>query len=63
MTWLDRLWMAYARVDAETRADLRAALPNVEIMFVSVSDTNQGWRYAPSYYEMRDILGMWYMIH
>ena len=63
MTWLDRLWMAYARVDEATRADLRAALPNVELMFVSVSDTNQGWRYAPSYYEMRDILGLWYMIH
>ena len=63
MTWLDRLWMAYARLDADTRAELRTALPNVELMFVSVSDTNQGWRYAPSYYEMRDILGLWYMIH
>ena len=63
MTWLDRLWMAYARLNEEGRNELRAALPNVEILFVSTSDTNQGWRYAPGYYEMRDILGMWYMIH
>ena len=63
MTWLDRLWMAYSRLGDEGRADLRAALPNVEILYVSVSDTNQGWRYAPNYYEMRDILGLWYMIH
>ena len=26
----------------------------------STSATNFGWRYAPSYYEMRDILGMFY---
>ena len=63
MTWLDRLWMAYSRLGDEGRAELRAALPNVEILFVSVSDTNQGWRYSPNYYEMRDILGLWYMIH
>lgn len=63
MTWLDRLWMTGSRLGDERRAELREALPNVELTFVAVSATDRGWRYQPGYYEMRDILGMWYMIH
>jgi len=36
---------------------------NVELLFQSTGATDKGWRYAPGYYEMRDILGLWYMIH
>lgn len=63
MTWLDRLWMTFSRIGEENRVMMREALPATEICFQSVSSTDRGWRYSPRYYEMRDILGMWYMIH
>lgn len=63
MTWLDRLWLAYSRLGDDGRAELRERLPNTELLFLSTSDTDKGWRYSPNYYEMRDILGMWYQIH
>ena len=63
MTWLDRLWMTYSRIGDENRAMIREALPATELLFVSTSSTDRGWRYSPQYYEMRDILGMWYMVH
>ena len=63
MTWLERLWMTGSRLGEERRQQLREALPNVELTFIAVSATDRGWRYQPGYYEMRDILGMWYMVH
>ena len=62
MTWLDRLWLAYSRLGDDGRAMLYEALPNVELLFISTGATGQGWRHSPGYYEMRDILGLWYMI-
>lgn len=62
MTWLDRLWLANSRVGEEGQAILNEALPNVEMVFYSPSATDRGWRYAPGYYEMRDILGMAYFV-
>jgi len=62
MTWLDRLWMVYSRIGDENRAMMREALPTTELCFISTGSTDRGWRYSPRYYEMRDILGMWYMI-
>ena len=62
MTWLDRLWLAYSRLGDEGREMLYEALPNVELLFISTGATGQGWRHSPGYYEMRDILGLWYMI-
>lgn len=62
MTWLERLWLTNSRLGDEGRAVLYEALPNVEMCFFSVSSTDRGWRYAPGYYEMRDILGLPYMI-
>ena len=63
MTWLERLWMAYSRIGDEGRAIVRDALPDTELLFISNSSTDRGWRYSPRYYEMRDILSMWYMVH
>jgi len=63
MTWLDRLWITYSRLGDDGREKMREALPNTELLFVSTGATDKGWRYAPSYYEMRDILGLWYMVH
>lgn len=62
MTWLDRLWLANSRVGEEGQAILNEALPNVEMCFYSISATDRGWRYAPGYYEMRDILDMAYFV-
>lgn len=62
MTWLDRLWLANSRVGEEGHIFLYDALPNVEMVFYSISSTDRGWRYAPGYYEMRDILDMPYMV-
>ena len=62
MTWLERLWLANSRLGEDGRAMVRDALPNVEIVFFSVSATDRGWRYAPGYFEMRDILALPYMI-
>lgn len=63
MTWLDRLWMANSQISGAERDSLRAALPGTTLLFYSDSSTNRGWRQSPNYYEQRDILGMWYMIH
>ena len=62
MTWLDRLWMTGTNLGDERRASLRESLPNVEIAFFSISATDRGWRYQPGYFEMRDILEMYYMV-
>ena len=62
MTWLDRLWMTYSRIGDEARAEMRAALPATELLFISDSSTDRGWRNSPQYYEQRDILEMWYMV-
>ena len=62
MTWLERLWLTNSRLGDEGRAILYDALPNVEMVFFSVSATDRGWRFAPGYYEMRDILELWYMV-
>ena len=62
MTWLDRLWMAYSRIGDENRAMMREALPTTELLFISDSATDRGWRSSPQYFEQRDILEMWYMV-
>ena len=62
MTWLDRLWMAYSRIGDNNRAMMREALPTTELLFISDSATDRGWRSSPQYFEQRDILEMWYMV-
>lgn len=63
MPWLERLWLANSRVGEEGQKLLKEALPATEMVFYSISSTDRGWRYAPGYYEMRDILDLWYMVH
>ena len=62
MTWLDRLWMTGSNLGDERRTSLRENLPNVEMAFFAESATDRGWRYQPGYFEMRDILEMYYMV-
>lgn len=63
MTWLERLWVANSRVGEDGQKAFKEALPATEMVFYSASSTDRGWRYAPGYYEMRDILDLWYMVH
>ena len=61
MTWLKRLWLpGNIHISYEERNQLRAALPDTNVMFATNSSTGGGWRESPNYYTMRDLLGMGY---
>lgn len=68
MPWLKRLWWTQnGRMAQKLPEDCRAerilpeALPNTEIKFHSGDSVGSGWRKGAHYYEMRDILGMFYI--
>ncbi|MDY4222969.1 MAG: hypothetical protein SOX71_10815, partial [Candidatus Faecousia sp.] len=42
-------------------AMLQHGLPDTKIMLYAGSSTGMGWRNLAHYYEMRDIIGMYYM--
>lgn len=60
MTWLDRLWIPYTHLNKQTRAIIQEALPDTTILFQHYSMTGGGFRFTPSYYTHRDIMGMYY---
>ena len=59
MTWLKNLWM----VDCSTgaRYQMTQALPNTRVVVSGDATVAGGWRNLENYYEMRDLLGMYYM--
>ena len=59
MTWLKRLWWSGSTAPAY---QLREALPDTQVECSSLSSTGKGWREGQNYYDMRDFIGMWYMI-
>ena len=63
MKQLKRLYFSTGMVSEENIEKLREDLPDTEICVISNPDeaTGHGWRYDESYYEMRDLLGMYYM--
>jgi len=61
MTNLKRLWLPGVLIDNQQYADLRAALPNTQIVRFARHSTDQGWRNHKNYRDMRDLLGMFYM--
>ncbi len=61
MTWLDHLWAGASAISDEERAMLVESLPDTHVTFYRDSSTNYGWRHTPGYFEMRDIMGMFYM--
>ena len=62
LTQLERLWFMSAALSWQDILDIRAALPNVELQLgVEGTATGGTWRYVDAYYEMRDILGAYYM--
>ena len=68
MTWLKRLWWTQPgpqryELPEECQAEriLPDALPDTEMKFHSADSVGSGWRKGAHYYEMRDILGMFYI--
>lgn len=62
LTQLERLWFMSAALSYQDILDIRAALPHVETQLgVEGTATGGTWRYVDAYYEMRDILGAYYM--
>lgn len=59
ITWLKRLhWINHEHL----REEFEKALPNTELMLANEwVSVGQGWRDHQNYYDMRDILGMYYM--
>lgn len=60
MTWLKRLWWSGCW---KARTKLPELMPErVEMEFLSLSSTGRGWREGQHYYDMRDFIGMEYMV-
>ena len=63
LTFLDRLWFNRNYLDDSQRNYVYGSLPDTVVTLQTGGCTICGWRYSPNYYEHRDILGMWYMVH
>ena len=65
MVWLDRLWVSSTSIGKAARADLEESLPDTVVVNggANLDCTGRGWRMSPNYFEMRDVVGMWYMAH
>ena len=61
MTWLKRLWTNLNGMNRAELEDLRDSMPNTLVYIDSNHPTDGGWRQSDRYYEMRDMLGMFYM--
>ena len=60
MTWLKRLWWSGSWKARTTLPDLMP--DSVYMEFLSMSSTGRGWREGQHYYDMRDFIGMDYMV-
>ncbi len=60
---LERLWYSSFMIAEKQRAELQEKMPNTEIhcIYAITDATGQRWRYSKHYYEMRDLLNMFYM--
>jgi len=58
MPWLKRLWWSPA---AGKEPALSQALPDTLVNVTTGSSTGGVWRKGQNYYDMRDLLGMYYM--
>ena len=59
MTWLKRLWWSGCWLARKKLAD---KLPDTYTEYLSLSSTGRGWREGQHYYDMRDFIGMEYMV-
>ena len=61
MTWLKRLWATANGMSRAQFSELQAALPDTKLCTTAEHPTGGGWRQSDRYFEMRDVLGMYYM--
>jgi len=61
MPWLERVWWGGKWHNTAERAYLTEHCPNTKFEFDDGESTGSGWRKGYLYYEMRDLLGMFYM--
>ena len=62
MTWLERLWYSGHDMKSSQQKALAEDLPGVELMLKRGQESVCGnWRYGQHYYDMRDMLDMYYM--
>ena len=62
LTQLERLWFMSAALTYQDINELRERLPNTECQLgMQGTATGGTWRYVDAYYEMRDLLGAYYM--
>ena len=61
MTWLEMLWLPGNHLSTAQYKELQEALPNTTIDYLSKDSTSNGWRKSQHYYDMRDLLGMYYL--
>lgn len=61
MTQLERLWWGGTPHTGYEVQKLTECLPNTQLVLFDGRSTGSGWRKQPNYYEMRDMLGMFYM--
>ena len=59
MTWLKNLYMIFGSGGDAWKAT--QALPNTRVVTNGDATVGGGWRRLPNYYDMRDMLGMYYM--
>ncbi len=60
---LKRLWYSSYMIAKNKQEQLKKEMPNTDVHITTYIEeaTGQRWRYSKNYYDMRDILGMWYM--
>ena len=58
---LEHIWLINNGLGYNTRVYLEEHFPNAVIQVGGGSDHGRGWRDMDSYFDMRDVLGMWYM--
>lgn len=62
MTWLKRLWIGRISPQAFDYKEVFAEkMPDCEVNMDVIYSTGQGWRDNKNYFDMRDVLGMFYM--
>lgn len=61
MTWLEMLWIPGTHLTKDKYQEIVDALPNTVVNTNDVDSTSSGWRQSQNYYDMRDILDMYYL--
>ena len=63
MPWLERVWFSRAMLSTEQEAKLQEAHPDImyHVVYTWPQSNQDPWRYDQDYYDMRDVLNMFYM--